>query len=95
MEHVHKITRKKTKRTFFTRFIDSNLHNKEAADEGLSLSFANHHLNTGYEYTYWTGHKLDTLNILEIARAKNGKSLFNEEFNISPLLKLATDYNLN
>ena len=42
------------------------------------------------------GHKLDTLEIFELVKAKqNGKPLLNEqlEFNVSPLLKLALDYN--
>jgi hypothetical protein len=42
------------------------------------------------------GHKLDTLEILEIAKAnKVGKALCNEqlEFNISHLLAIARDYN--
>ena len=43
------------------------------------------------------GHKFDALEILEMARVKIGKALFNEEldFNVSPLLKLAIDYNWN
>ena len=42
------------------------------------------------------GYRLDALEILEIARArKKGLTLLNEplEFNISPLLKLAIEYN--
>jgi hypothetical protein len=49
---------------------------------------------TQYIHVEQKGHKLDTLGILEIARAnKDGKALCNEqlEFNISPLLGIARD----
>ena len=69
-----------------------DLLNKEAGDEGLSSSFANrHHIEPKC-------HKLNALEVLEIARAKkNGKSLLNWqlEFNVSPLLKLAIYNNWN
>ena len=62
----------------------TNLRNKEAGDEGLSSSFANHLLNTGHDCdisnlsVLHIGHKLDTLEILEIARPeRNGKALLN------------------
>jgi hypothetical protein len=95
-----------TGRTFLTRFKEhTNLRKKEVGDEGLSSSFANHLLNTGHDCTISNlsvlhveqkGRKLDTLEILEIARAnKVGKALCNEqlEFKISPLLAIARDYN--
>jgi hypothetical protein len=56
-------------------------------------------LEVKQNYTYileQKGHKLNTLEILEIARAnKVGKALCNEqwELNISPLLAIARDYN--
>lgn len=95
-----------TGRTFLTRFKEhTNLRNKEVGDEGLSSSFANHLLNTGHDcnisnlsvlHIEQKGYKLDILEVLEIARAnKVGKALLNEQldFNISPLLTIARDYN--
>jgi hypothetical protein len=52
--------------------------------------------NLSFLHLEQKGHKLDTLEILEIARAhKVGKALLNKqfEFNIFPLLAIARDYN--
>ena len=67
-----------TGRMFFTRFKEhTNLRNKEADDEGKSQLFTNHPLNTGHEceisnlsvlHIEQAGYKLDTLEILKIAK---------------------------
>jgi hypothetical protein len=87
-------------RTFLTRFKEhTNLNKKEFGDEGLLTISLTHDCtinNLSVLHVEQKRHKLDTLKILEIARAnKVGKALLNEqlEFNISPLLAIARDYN--
>ena len=78
-------------------------HNKEIWEESLSSSFAQHFLNECHDcdisnfsvlHIEHKDYRLDTLEILEIARAReNSKTLLSEqlEFNNSPLLKLAIE----